>query len=62
MIQLQFKYDLCTKSKANTISTIAVPAVYVSTLCVPDSSFHLSDLAAARSTVEKTTRPDSVTC
>ena len=33
------------------ISTIAVPAVYVSTL-VPGSHFQLSDLAAARSTVE----------
>ena len=52
---------VCTKSKANTISTIAVPAVYVSTL-VPGSRFHLSDLAAARSTVDKTKRPDSVTC
>ena len=56
-----FSYDLCTKSKANEISTIAVPAVYVC-IFVLGSRFQLSDLAAARSTVEKTTRPDSATC
>ena len=33
-------------------STIAVPAPYFSTL-VPGSRFQLSDLAAARTTVEK---------
>ena len=43
------------------MSTIAVPAVYVSIL-VPGSRFHLSDLPAARPTVDKTTRPDSATC